>query len=85
MGYLLLSAHLFDVVEDVQHVTKSSRCFLNFWSQADTAHRYRLEIVSNEAFWIEETLKENLSRCHSDLQRDNKSADVIKNSDEEIP
>jgi hypothetical protein len=73
VGYLLLSAHLFDVIEDVQNIPQSPRSFFDLAREADTAHRNGLKIVADEGFGVEEPLEKHLSRSHGDLKQDNKA------------
>lgn len=48
MIYLLLRSYLFDVIEDVEDITKSPRCLLDLRRQADAAHGDRLHVVTDE-------------------------------------
>lgn len=65
--YLLLGAHLLDVMKYIDYVANASRGLLNFGRQADTAHRHRLHTVAHKGFRVEKTLKQDLTSCHCHL------------------
>lgn len=46
---LLLSAHLLDVMKDVDDIANATRRLFNFGGKADTAHGHGFHVVTDEA------------------------------------